>query len=74
MKIIYEGRWSANNSTFSNGWRDTNKKRLAKDMRFMARGNTFAGNTGAWEVYKCTYLIPDTEPIMSGKVYNCKTK
>ena len=47
----YTGSWSANNgSTYNHGYTDTNKSRLAKDMRTICKGNVFAGNTGNWQV------------------------
>ena len=51
MRKIYYGGWSANNnSTYGSGYKETNKRRLAKDMRDICKGNVFIGNTGSWSV------------------------
>lgn len=68
---IYVGGWSANNnSTYSFGYKSTNKKTLASDMRKIAKGNTFHGNCGYWEVFEIIYGEQSQEPILSGKVSN----
>jgi hypothetical protein len=65
----YVGSWSVNNgSTYSSGYEDTNKKRLAKEMREMADGNVFQGSAGHWEVYELIDGEPDQEPVLTGKV------
>ena len=47
----YVGCWSANNgSTCGTGYEGNNKKELAKSMRDMCKGNTFAGSVGQWDV------------------------
>jgi len=49
----YHGSWTANNgSTYSAtlGYHYANLKIARKEMRAMAMGNTFAGNTGHWEI------------------------
>lgn len=68
-QTTYVGSWSANNSsTFAYGYTDTNKKRLAKMMRDMARGNVFWGSTAYWEVKELIDGIPAQYPILSGTV------
>jgi hypothetical protein len=58
----YYGDWSANNgSTYcAEPYTDTNKKRLARDMREIAKGETYEGNVGYWRVY----VLGDDEPIV----------
>lgn len=65
----YTGSWSANNNnTYSYGYTDTNKKRLAKKMREIAEGNVFVGNTARWSVTELIDGIPAQEPILRGTV------
>lgn len=62
----YTGRWSANNgSSYNGGYEDSNKKRLASDMRKIALGNTFAGSTGNW-----TVCDANGKEVLSGSVRN----
>lgn len=67
----YEGSWSANNgSTYNTGYTDNNKRRLAHDMRIIARGNCFRGNSGNWCVYEVINGEREELPILSGTVRN----
>ena len=68
-QTTYTGSWSANNnSTFSHGYTDTNKKRLAKKMKELAEGNVFVGNKAHWAVTELIDGMPAQEPILSGTV------
>jgi hypothetical protein len=50
-KKRYLGRWAANDgSTYAAGYEYTNLKTARKDLRAIAMGNTFSGNTGSWAV------------------------
>lgn len=66
---LYTGSWSVNNgSTYSYGHEGTNKKELAKEMREMADGNVFSGNSGTWSVYELIDGVQSEEPILYGTV------
>lgn len=68
-KKLYTGNWSVNNgSTYSTGNKDTDKRRLAQQMRAEADGNVFVGNTGVWEVYEIIDGEPTEEPVLRGRV------
>jgi len=68
----YTGSWSANNgSTYASGYTSNNKRQLAKEMREIAQGNVFAGNTGHWNVHKIDAEGNENyDPILSGMVRN----
>jgi hypothetical protein len=72
----YYGDWSANNATSYNRepYEYTNLKEARKSMRAIAQGNTFAGNTGNWSVYKNTHPSMESyrgeEPIAQGVTRN----
>jgi hypothetical protein len=45
----YRGFWSANNGSSScDNYYDNNKKKLAKQMRAICKGNVFEGGHGFW--------------------------
>ena len=68
-KIEYIGRWSVNNgNTYAYGYKDKNKKRLAKNMRDIAKGNTIHGSYGYWSIIEIVNGKIQENPILSGKV------
>lgn len=51
LKIKYYGGYSVNNgSTYGAGYEFTNLKQACKDMRDIASGNVYQGNSGKWHV------------------------
>ena len=65
-KKIYYANFCANNNTrFFTNINDTNKWRLLKDIREIARGERFAGNTS-------TFFVNDVngEEVFSGIINN----
>jgi hypothetical protein len=66
----YYGYWSANNNNSYNRepYESNNKRTLAKDMKAIAKGNTFSGNHGKWEVYAGQPDENNYQPILSGRV------
>ena len=68
-KKVYVGGWSANNGSTCGHWYEgTNKRKLAKEMREIAEGNTFQGSTGRWAVYEIVDGEREEEPVLSGSV------
>jgi len=65
----YYGYWNANNNSYNREpYTSNNKRELAKDMRTIAKGNTFSGNCGEWSVYEGEPNEKNYEPILSGRV------
>ena len=47
----YRGSWSGNNEqTGGYGFYGSNKRKLAKEMKYYAQDNTYGENTGWWDV------------------------
>ena len=65
--ITYYGTWTANSNTWGKRT-DTNKRRLARDLREIVRGNLFAGQSGTWAIARETSNNGLTD-LISGRIY-----
>jgi hypothetical protein len=62
----YFGSWSANNcSSYNSKYEFSNLKTARKEMRAIAMGNTFSGNSGSWNVETA-----NGDLVASGVVHN----
>jgi hypothetical protein len=62
----YIGSWSANNnSSYNNQYEFSSLKVARKEMRAIAMGNVFSGNSGSWDV-----LTSNGDLVASGVVRN----